>query len=66
MIWDEHRSEGFAGAAYFVPGRDGIGVWPNSEIVPAPQASSVTNTSKTHKNKNTKTSPLGLRTEIRI
>ena len=29
-----YRSKGFARAAYFVPGRDGIGVWPNSEIVP--------------------------------
>ena len=37
------RSEGFARAAYFVPGRDGMGVWPNSEIVPsAPPASSFT------------------------
>ena len=26
------RSEGFPRAAYFVPGRDGIGVWPISEI----------------------------------
>ena len=32
-------SEGFARAAYFVPGCDGIGVWPNSEIVPAASAS---------------------------
>ena len=38
-----NRSEGFARAAYFVPGRDGIGVWPISEIVPAP--ASVTNIS---------------------
>ena len=30
---DESRSEGFPRAAYFVPGRDGIGVWPISEIV---------------------------------
>ena len=39
-----NRSEGFPRAAYFVPGRDGIGVWTNSEIVPAPAsaASSVT------------------------
>ena len=28
-----HRSEGFPRTAYFVPGRDGIGVWPDSEIV---------------------------------
>ena len=27
------RSEGFPLAAYFVPGRDGMGVWPNSKIV---------------------------------
>ena len=32
------RSEGFARAAYFVPGCDGIGVWPNSEIVPSASA----------------------------
>ena len=31
-----NQSEGFARAAYFVPGRDGMGVWPNSEIVPPP------------------------------
>ena len=45
-----HRSEGFPRAAYFVPGRDGIGVWPISEIVtpePASAAPTVTNTSKT-------------------
>ena len=61
-----NRSEGFARTAYFVPGRDGIGVWPNSEIVPASSASSVANTSKTPKSQRTKKSPLGLRTEIRI
>ena len=27
------RSEGFPRAAYFVPGRDGMGVWPVSKIV---------------------------------
>ena len=45
------RSEGFPRAAYFVPGRDGIGVWPDSEIVQAAAAaaaSSVANTSKKH------------------
>ena len=52
-----HRGEGFARAAYFVPGCDGIGVWPNSEIVPASSASaasSVANTSKTPKSQRTK------------
>ena len=39
-------SEGFPRAAYFVPGRDGIGVWPISKIVPPSAAASVTNTSK--------------------
>ncbi len=34
------RSEGFPLAAYLVPGRDGMGVWPNSEIVRAADASS--------------------------
>ena len=36
--WVYGRSEGFARTAYFVPGCDGMGVWPNSEIVlpPAP------------------------------
>ncbi len=29
------RSEGFPLAAYLVPGRDGMGVWPNSKIVQA-------------------------------
>ena len=29
-------SEGFARAAYFVPGRDGMGVGQDSEILPAP------------------------------
>ncbi len=53
----QYWSEGFARAAYFVPVRNGIGVWPISEIVPAPAsppAPSVTNTSKTQKilNKN--------------
>ena len=38
-----------ARAAYFVPGRDGMGVWPNSKIVHRPGAASVTNTSKTQK-----------------
>ena len=28
------RSEGFPLAGYFVPGRDGMGVWPNSKILP--------------------------------
>ena len=28
------RSEGFPLAAYLVPGRDGMGVWPDSKIVP--------------------------------
>ena len=61
------RSEGFARTAYFIPGRDGVGVWPNSEIVPASaSASSVAYTSKTPKSQRTKKSPLGLRTEIRI
>ena len=31
-----YRSEGFARAAYFVPGCDGAGVWQDSEILPAP------------------------------
>ena len=44
-----NRSEGFARAAYFVPGRDGMGFWPNSEIVhPSAAAASVANTSKKH------------------
>ena len=38
------RSEGFPLAAYFIPGRDGMGAWPNSKIVGASSAS-VTNTS---------------------
>ena len=37
--WVYGRSEGFPRTAYFVPGCDGMGVWPNSEIVlPAPPA----------------------------
>ncbi len=28
------RSEGFPLTGYFVPGRDEIGVWPNSKIAP--------------------------------
>ena len=32
----QYRSEGFARAAYFVPGCDGAGVWQDSEILPAP------------------------------
>ena len=43
----ENRSEGFPLAAYLIPGRDGMGAWPNSEIVSAPPAS-VANTSKKH------------------
>ena len=44
--WVTGRSEGFPLAAYLVPGRDGMGAWPNSEIVRAAgAASSMTNTS---------------------
>ncbi len=39
------RSEGFPRAGYFVPGHDGMGVWPNSEIVRRSGAASLTNTS---------------------
>ena len=42
------RSEGFPLAAYLIPGRDGMGAWPNSKIVP--DAASVANTTKTPKN----------------
>ena len=59
------RSEGFPLAAYLIPGRDGMGVWPDSKIVPS-DAASMTNTSKTHESSKNKTSPLGLRKMIRI
>ena len=36
-----HRSEGFPRTGYFVPGRDGIGVWPDSEIVRSAASSSL-------------------------
>ena len=40
--WALCRSEGFARTAYFVPGCDGMGVRPNSEIVqPRPPAPSL-------------------------
>ena len=66
--WVYGRSEGFPRTAYFIPGRDGMGVGAISEIVSsAPAAaSSMTNTSKTPKSQRTKKSPLGLITEIRI
>ena len=35
---DRDRSEGFPRTRYFIPGCDGMGVWPNSEIVPASAA----------------------------
>ena len=52
------RSEGFPLAAYLVPGRDGMGVWPTSKIV-RPAAASMTNTSKTHKNSKSKSLTIG-------
>ena len=58
----KHRSEGFPLAAYFIPGRDGMGAWPNSKIVGASSSLSVTNTSKTYKKKrgkNTKNLTIG-------
>lgn len=46
-IKNMNRSKGFARAAYFVPGRDGIGAWPISKIAPPLGApSSVTDTYK--------------------
>ena len=55
-----HRSEGFPLAAYLVPGRDGMGVWPNSEIVRrAAAASSMTNTWKIHKSSKHKNLTIG-------
>ena len=35
------RSEGFARAAYFVPGRDGVGVGQDSRILPAPSLTNI-------------------------
>ena len=39
--WVYYRSEGFPLTGYFVPGRDGIGVWPIPKIVHPPSASSL-------------------------
>ena len=35
------RSEGFGRAAYFVPGRDGVGVGQDSRILPAPSLTNI-------------------------
>ena len=53
-----NRNEGFPLAAYLIPGRDGMGAWPNSKIVRA-GAASVTNTSKTTKSSNNKNLTIG-------
>ena len=56
----EDRSEGFPLAAYLIPGCDGMGAWPNSEIVgSAPAPASMTNTSKTPKNSKSKSLTIG-------
>ena len=55
------RSEGFARAAYFVPGCDGAGVWQDSEILPAPSLLENVhpNTSKTPKKSKNKKITIG-------
>ena len=58
-IRGSYRSEGFPLAAYLVPGRDGMGAWPNSKIVQEADASSMTNTSKIHKSSTNKKSTIG-------